>query len=301
MTGRVFNIERFGTEDGPGIRTVVFLKGCALRCRWCSNPESQLFEKQVLFKANACINCSRCVNLCPRKAIEFIPEYGYITAKPECDHCGLCVENCYENAREMMGVDYTPDELIEELLKDKEYYEMSGGGITFSGGEPFLQSEFIIECAKKLKELGITVLVETCGHVPGKNIKAAAEWVDYIFFDFKHIDPEKHKELTGADNRLILDNLSWLNDNFKGELAVRYPYIPTCNDAKEEIEGFLDYASNLKRVREVWFLPYHRLGIPKYQGLGYEYKMGDMQSLKFKDIEFLKDYQPKYDFTIKLG
>lgn len=300
ITGRVFNIERFATEDGPGIRTVVFLKGCALRCKWCSNPESQSFEKQVLFKANACIGCSRCIKICPQNAIEFIPEYGYITTKPECNHCGLCVENCYECAREMMGTDYSVDELISELIKDESYYEMSGGGITFSGGEPLYQSKFILECAKKLRELGINILVETCGFVPRKEIETVHEYIDYIFYDFKQINPEKHKELTGADNKLILDNLAWLNENYKGVLSVRYPYIPGCNDLPDEIEGFLNYIDRLKSVKEVWFLPYHRLGIPKYQGLGRPYEMGDMESLKFKDIQFLKEYQSKYHFRIRM-
>lgn len=296
----VFNIERFATEDGPGIRTVVFLKGCALHCRWCANPESQSFEKQILFNANVCEGCARCINICPKQAIEALEGYGFITTGPECNQCGTCIDNCYVNARSQSGTDYTSQELIEELLKDKSYYKMSGGGITFSGGEPFYYSAFIEECSQQLKTEGITTLVETCGHVPGENIKGVHNSIDYIFYDFKHIDPQKHKEFTGSDNKLILKNLEWLNENYTGFLAVRYPYIPTCNDDPEAIEGFLDYIGGLKKVSEVWFLPYHRLGIPKYQGLGRIYEMGDMKSQKFEEIAFLKDYEKRYNVKIKI-
>ncbi len=299
-TATIFNIERFATEDGPGIRTLVFLKGCALRCKWCANPESQSFEKEIMFNSNICIGCEKCVECCPTKAVKYIEDFGFITDNSLCNKCMKCVDNCYQNARTLMGEEYTVDELVEEVLKDEDYYKTSNGGITFSGGEPLFYAEFIAEFSKRMKERGISVLIETCGYVPLDNIKMCAPLVDAIFYDFKHIDTEKHKELTGGGNEKILFNLCWLNDNFKGDLSVRYPYIPGCNDKKEDIEGFLEYVSRLKNVKEVWFLPYHRLGLPKYQGLGRTYEMGDMESLKMKDIAFLKDYQQKYNITIKI-
>ena len=296
----IINIERSGIEDGPGIRTVIFFKGCALRCKWCANPESQLFEKQIMFNSNVCTGCRKCLDICPEKCIENLEGYGFITTGRECDQCGICVENCYANARTIVGIDYTVDEVIEEVLKDEQYYKMSGGGVTFSGGEPFFQSEFINECALKLKKHEISVLVETCGHVPLKNIQLCADNIDYIFFDIKQMDTQKHKALTGMGNELILGNLEWLNANYKGILSVRYPYIPGCNDDKQDIESFLNYISGLKNVREVWFLPYHRLGVSKYQGLGRKYEMPDMNSLKFNEIAFLKDYEKKYNIAIKI-
>lgn len=296
----IFNIERFATEDGPGIRTVVFLKGCALRCKWCANPESQLFEKQIMFNSNICVGCGKCIEICPNKAIKYIEDYGFITQKDACDFCLKCVDNCYQNARTLMGTEYTVDELVKEVLKDESYYKKSNGGVTFSGGEPLFYHEFIAEFSKQMREKGISVFVETCGHVPLDNVKHCAELIDGIFYDFKHIDSQKHKELTGSGNEKILANLNWLNENYKGDLSVRYPYIPGCNDDKKDIEGFLEYVSRLEKVNEIWFLPYHRLGIPKYVGLGREYEMGNMESLKMKDIDFLKDYQDKYGLTIKI-
>ena len=296
----IFNIERFGTEDGPGIRTVIFLKGCALRCKWCANPESQLFEKQIMFNSEACINCGKCLKGCPKKCIEYLEGYGFITNGKECNQCGTCVENCYVNARSIVGHDYTSDEIISEVLKDEPYYKMSGGGVTFSGGEPYLHYEFMKECALKLKKYGISVLVETCGHVPLKNIQLCSDHIDYIFFDIKQMDTEKHKNLTGVGNELILENLKWLNHHFKGILSVRYPYIPGCNDDKQDIENFLSYVSHLKNISEVWFLPYHRLGVSKYQGLGRKYEMSDMKSLTFNEISHLKEEEQKYNVTIKI-
>ncbi|MFY9380054.1 MAG: glycyl-radical enzyme activating protein [Acutalibacteraceae bacterium] len=299
-TANVFNIERFATEDGPGIRTLVFLKGCALRCKWCANPESQLFEKEIMFNGNACIGCGKCIESCELNAVEYIEGFGFITDNKKCNQCMKCIDNCYQNARTLMGKEYTVDELVEEVLKDEEYFKTSNGGVTFSGGEPLFYAEFIEEFSKLMKDRGISVLIETCGHIPLENIKLCAPYVDMIFYDFKHIDSQKHKEFTGAGNEKILYNLCWLNDNFKGNLSVRYPYIPGCNDKKEDIEGFLEYVSRLKNIKEVWFLPYHRLGLPKYQGLGRKYEMDDMESLKMKDIEFLKEYQKKYNITIRI-
>lgn len=299
-TARVFNIERFATEDGTGIRTVVFLKGCELRCRWCANPESQSFSKQVIYNPNLCINCDKCINVCKKSAISFIKEYGYITNTELCTGCGECVEGCYSNARTLAGKDYTVDQVIKEILKDEHYYRMSKGGVTFSGGEPLFYSQFIKECTVRLKELGITTLIETCGHVGLDHIKEIAPSVDYIFYDIKHMDPQKHLELTGMDNLLILSNLEWLSENYKGELSVRYPYIPECNDDRESIQRFMDYVKGLKNISEVVFLPYHRLGLPKYQGLGRSYKMGDRKSLKKSELEYLLEIYKDYPLKIKI-
>lgn len=296
----VFNIERFATEDGPGIRTVVFLKGCSLRCRWCANPESQRAGTEVLVKTNACISCARCSVLCPEKAIHYMEGYGYITDQSKCRQCGVCIRECYADAREMMGTQYNGEELLAEILKDRQYYGMSGGGVTFSGGEPLYYSETIGTIAEQMRRSGYNTLVETCGHVPRTALEAINGHVDFIYYDFKQIDPEKHKELTGVDNTLILSNLEWLCGHYSGELSVRYPYIPGCNDDEASIHGFFKYIKGLNHISEIVFLPYHRLGLPKYQGLGRKYEMGNMPSLKKADLSFLAQRAEAYGLRVKI-
>jgi len=296
----VFNIERYATEDGHGIRTVVFVKGCKLRCKWCANPESQEYRSEVLLNVNTCIACGKCMDICPEKAIHNREGYGYITDAKVCTLCKTCVTGCYMDARKIMGTLYTAKELLNEILRDKQYYKMSGGGVTFSGGEPFYYDALITEIAKEMKRHGCNTLVETCGEVPLKNIKSASEFLEYIYFDFKHYHPDKHRELTGRDNIRILQNLNWLNGHYKGHLAVRYPYIPSCNDDEDAIRGFFTYIKPLKQVREIIFLPYHRLGLPKYQGLGRDYEMGERESLKKAQMQHLFVLAKEYGMDIKI-
>ena len=296
----VFNIERFATEDGRGIRTVIFLKGCSLRCRWCANPESQRPGAEVLVKTNVCINCARCSVLCPERAISYMEGYGFITDQSKCRQCGVCIRECYADAREMMGRKYNEEELLTEILKDRQYYGMSGGGVTFSGGEPLYYSEIIGAVGEQMHRRGYNTLVETCGHVPQKALEDINGCVDYIYYDFKQIDPEKHKELTGVDNTLILSNLEWLCGHYSGELSVRYPYIPGCNDDEASINGFFEYIKSLNHISEIVFLPYHRLGLPKYQGLGRAYEMGNMPSLKKADLSFLVQRAEGFGLEIKI-
>lgn len=297
---RIFNIERCSTEDGPGIRTTVFLKGCQLRCRWCANPESQHFEREILVKSVKCIGCGRCEKMCPNQAISLVEGMGMITDQGKCEVCKKCLDTCYVDARVLQGEDYTVEELMKILEKDEMYYQKSDGGITFSGGEPFLYASFIKACAQEIHKRGWSVLVETCGQIPQENLEETANETDIIYCDFKHYSPTEHEKLTGKDNKQIISNIKWLDKNYNGELQLRYPYIPGCNDDPYAIEQFLDFAEGLTKVDQIVFLPYHRLGLDKYQGLGREYAMGDMPSLKVKDLDFLKKYEQKYNLKIKI-
>ncbi len=296
--GLVFNVERGSSEDGPGIRTVVFLKGCALRCKWCANPESQSRKPEILYIANVCVHCGECVHVCPQNAISLREGYGYITDSGRCTLCQECIRHCYISARKLQGVEYTPEELVAELRKDEAFFRQSGGGVTFSGGEPLLQADFVCRTAELLHEHGIPSLVETCGYASSEAVQKAAGVVDAFFYDYKHPDPEIHRQLTGQDNVQILENLRWLMKNFPGELSVRYPYIPGCNDSQEAIRGFLHFMSQQERRVEIVFLPYHRLGLPKYIGLGREYAMGDRKSLKREALEHIRGWAADYGLEI---
>lgn len=297
---KIFNIERCSTEDGPGIRTTVFLKGCLLRCKWCANPESQSFQSEILFKSVRCVGCGRCMELCPARAIEFMEDYGMITNSSKCVMCGACVEGCFADARVIQGTEYTVDELMDILVRDDAYYRNSGGGITFSGGEPLLYSAFIKACTEKIHEKGWNVLIETCGYAPLDKVREGTENADIVYCDFKHHSPEEHLRLTGKSNRQIIESIHWLDENFKGSLVLRYPYIPGCNDDLHDVEKFLKFVQKLQSVDTVVFLPYHRLGLDKYNGLGRKYEMGEMESLKVKDIQFLKKYEDKYGLRIQI-
>ncbi|NLC25554.1 MAG: glycyl-radical enzyme activating protein [Fastidiosipila sp.] len=298
---RIFNIERFGTEDGPGIRTVIFLKGCGLKCLWCSNPESQNIKPEIVFLENACIACGKCVEVCPQKAVSLIAEYGYITDHSKCDFCRTCVENCLSNARNESGKLYTENELMEIVLKDASYYDESGGGVTFSGGEPLLQAEFIRSFSEKVKLRGYNTLVETCGYVSASNFRTGLSNVEYVYFDIKHMDPDIHKELTGQTNELILQNLRFLDEELVSEYSLRYPVIPQKNDTVDDLNRFFNFAVKLKRVKHVVLLPYHRLGATKYNGLGRPYLMGDTEPLTRADIVDLRDLGLSYELDVLIG
>lgn len=297
---RVFDIERFATEDGPGIRTVIFLKGCLLRCKWCANPESQQFTPEIMYTSRNCKGCGKCINHCPSSAISPHITFGLLTDKQKCTLCENCISQCYYNARKLVGIDYSVDEVLEKVMKDKAYYETSGGGITFSGGEPFLQSKGVKEIAKKIKAAGFTVLVETCGQAPLENIKECLPYIDMIYFDIKHMNAKKHKELTGYTNEKIIENLLWLEQNFKGSLTIRYPYIPGCNDKKEDIKEFLQWVNTLEKIEVIEFLPYHRLGLLKYEGIGKEYEMKEVKSLKKADLAYILELEDKGNKTIRI-
>ena len=299
-SGCVFNIERCAIEDGKGIRTVVFLKGCALRCIWCANPESQSFTPEVIYNENLCSRCGKCVASCSNGAVKFDSKYGYISDSDLCIACSECIDACLYNARTMSGIEMTSPELVRETLKDEAYFKESGGGITFSGGEPLFHSSFIRESANLLKERSIPILIETCGHVSRTHLKEIIDVTEVIYFDIKSMDSEKHRRLTGEGNELILDNLVYLDKHFEGELVVRYPYIPGMNDGEKDIDSAVAFVESLSSVKEMVFLPYHRLGLPKYRGLGREYQMGKRISLKKNDLYPLLERYKERDLNIRI-
>ena len=253
-TATIFDISRASYVDGPGIRTTVFFKGCNLRCAWCHNPESQSRNPQMLFYQNKCTNCGKCKEKCPNRL-------------EKCDLCGKCALYCPLNAREICGREYTVDEVLREIVKDKAFYENSGGGVTFSGGECMLQIEFLAELLKACKENGIHTAVDTAGHVPFDYFERIIPYTDLFLYDVKCYDREKHKKYTGVGNELILKNLAKLLRTEKS-VWVRIPIIPTVNDSFEEMTAIRQFLEAQSKHPKVELLPYHAMGEHKYAAVG---------------------------------
>ena len=255
VRGRIFDIQRFSTHDGPGIRTIVFLKGCALRCRWCCNPESQSYEIETMIQ----------------------------NGKPK-----------------VMGRDVTVSEVMAEVIKDRPYYNRSGGGVTLSGGESLLQPDFAVALLKACKENGINTAIETTGFANADVIKRFLPYLDTVLMDIKHINSNKHKEFTSQPNERILENARLIAEN-ANKLIIRVPVIPTFNDTVAEIAEIAAFASSLPRVDEIHLLPYHNMGRDKYTGLGRQYGMGDLKSPTNELMEVLKQTAEQFGLKVRIG
>ena len=282
--GTIFNIQKMSIHDGPGIRTTVFFKGCPLNCLWCSNPESQKVEKEVACFQSRCVTCGYCAEVCPKGLIEAQPPFE-ITNREECDLCEICVKECCTNAKKVVGEDYTVDELLKEILKDKSFYDSSGGGVTFSGGEPLVQSAFLKEILTACRENGVHTAIETTGMTDTETLLETAELLDLVFYDVKHMDDETHREITGASNEKILSNLAALA-KVHHNIVVRIPVIPGINDSVENLQETAEYAASLE-ISTIELLPYHNLGEVKYGQLGREYALTDTEKpteTRMKDL-----------------
>ncbi len=268
ISGRVFNVQRFSTRDGPGIRTTVFLKGCPLACRWCHNPEGMRSAPELLTHPSRCIECNACVSACPHGyAVPATEGNGIRQGVPSCEACGDCVEVCPTGAREIAGREIGIGELLETVSRDRVFCEESGGGVTFSGGEPLQQAEFVLAALAACRDAGLHTAVDTCGLVETRDLLAAAELADLILFDLKTSDAARHRSATGASNERIIANLKLLADG-PAPIWLRVPLVPGVNDDEEELAGMAHLTSTLGAVRRVSILPYHKLGRDKRERLG---------------------------------
>ena len=252
LKANIFDIQRNSFVDGPGIRTTVFFKGCNLHCQWCHNPESQSFKKQMLFYKDKCTGCGKCREVCPSHLVK-------------CNFCGKCKIYCPSNARKICGKEYTSDEVLAEVIKDKAFYDNSNGGVTFSGGECMLQIEFLTEILKLCKENGIHTAVDTAGNVPWGYFERILPFTDLFLYDIKVFSNEKHEKYTGVSNELILNNLKFLFES-GAKIWIRIPIIPTVNDSGDEMKKIKDFLSPYK-PQKIELLPYHRMGENKYSAL----------------------------------
>ncbi|WP_455683593.1 glycyl-radical enzyme activating protein [Thomasclavelia sp.] len=283
--GIVFNIQKFSIHDGPGIRTTVFLKGCPLRCQWCSNPESQLEKIQILYDQKKCVHCLKCINICPQKAILMNNDFIHIDFQ-KCIGCLSCTYNCQADALSHEGEYKSIDEVVNICLQDKDFYEESCGGVTISGGEGMSQPTFVEELLKKLKKEDIHVAIETTGYIESSIFQKLALMFDLLLFDVKHYDSNKHFQGTAVYNEQIIQNLKWAID--KGiEVLPRIPVIPDFNDSINDAKGLVELLISV-RAKRVQLLPFHQFGEKKYEMLNRKYLLKNKKALYPED---LKNYQ----------
>ena len=299
-SGLIFNIQRFSIHDGPGIRTTVFFKGCSLQCFWCHNPEGRHARPELQFFPERCISCRECLSNCPNNCHRVKDNY-HLFIREHCQACGVCAESCYANALELTGRTMTVDQVMDEILRDRLFYETSKGGVTLSGGEPVLQSGFAFELLKACKDADLHTAIETCGNYDWNKLEKLLPFIDLIMMDIKHIDPVAHRTVCGDTNDRILANARRLVLTDK-PIIFRTPIVPTVNDTSEEISSIVKFIRNLVELRikcsngknkiseiQLEFLPFHRLAGDKYRSLGMEYLAKDLNPpAKEKLWEFAK-------------
>lgn len=270
MNALVCEIEHYAIHDGPGIRTVVFLKGCPLRCLWCSNPETQRKENELYYNIPSCINCGTCIKVCKENALNLYDK-SIIVDRDKCTGCGLCVDVCPTSSLKLVATTLNVNDVFEEVMKDSLFYNQSGGGVTVSGGEALMNVDFVLELFKLMKENYVHTALETTGFGDTDKLKTLSLYTDLFLFDLKHVDNYMHKALTGVDNSLILKNLRLLRSLNK-EVIMRIPLITNLNDSIENIQASINIAKE-NNIREIHLLPYHTLGLDKYRRLQKNYNL----------------------------
>jgi pyruvate formate lyase activating enzyme len=264
--GRIFDVQRFSLHDGPGIRTVVFMKGCPLSCLWCHNPEGIASKPRLSYIPERCVGCGRCVEVCSAGA-HAMDGHRHVFNRLVCESCGSCARDCYANALEVAGRDVTVEDVLKEVLRDLPFYETSGGGVTLSGGEPLFQPEFCEALLVRAKQAGLHTCVETCGYCEVAALKRISPLVDLFLYDWKETDPRLHLRNCGVSNEGILSNLRALHDA-GAHVLLRCPIIPGINDRPDHFQGIAGLVKAMANVTGVELMAYHRLGESKLNRFG---------------------------------
>lgn len=276
----VFDIQDFSVQDGPGIRTTIFFKGCPLKCKWCSNPEGENIYPELFYFSSLCKKSHRCINSCPYNAVE-LKANGYpVFNRDVCKDCKTkdCVNTCYSDALRLAGYYITIDKIIEKIKPNIPFYRNSNGGLTLSGGEPFLQHTFVKNLLHKCNETGISVCAETCGYFSWDDVSDFIDNFELIYFDIKSLNDELHKNTTGRSNKLILTNLAKLTVNNRDKVVVCIPIVPGVNDSVVELKKITEYCKDLS-VKKIRLLPYHSYGREKYTALGKSYDFEEVNEI----------------------
>ena len=295
----VMEIERFAIHDGPGIRTVIFMQGCPLTCTWCSNPESQKIHAHLLYYKNRCVGCGKCSQTCSRGVIT-IKDGSPVFDRSRCVACQACASVCPASAITFAGKRMSVSEIMSVVKRDNAYYKQSGGGITFSGGEAFVQFDALMELLADSRKEGIHTAIETCGQVDLSKIEKASPLVDLFLFDIKHADKEMLKKYTGAGLNTILTNLSYLSEKYPEKIVVRIPVIPGFNYTTEDIQGIFTLAVE-RNLTNVHLLPYHMLGKDKYEQLGLTYSYPYDKMLTKEELFPLKKIGEDMGLQVQIG
>ena len=305
--GIITNIQVYSLHDGPGVRTIVFLKGCSLRCEWCCNPECLRPDIEVEFYDSKCIRCGACLEVCERTAInpDLELKSRFKINKTLCNECGDCVEVCSSGALSFVGEVVSVDEVLERVKKDRYFYLISKGGLTISGGEPLYQFKFTHELLKRAYEENIDTTIETCGYAPWKYYEQILPYLNLVLYDVKHMDPVKHKQGTGVSNKLILSNLTKLSKSGV-PIVIRLPLIPQFNLDQDNIIKTAEFISSLENVMEVNLMPFHQLGKDKYRRLCREYSFKHLKALDLNaegvsKIRTIKNVLESYGFNVTVG
>lgn len=297
--GLIFDIRRFSIHDGPGIRTVVFFKGCPLSCWWCHNPEGRSRDVELWWRKSRCIHCDACVEACPNEAISWQGEEA-VTDKARCELCGLCAEACPAEARQVVGRWMSVEQVLEELEKDRPFYDESGGGVTFSGGEPLAQSGFLLALLKACRARELHTALDTCGFASWETLNSVRPYVDLFLYDLKLMDDRAHRKYTGVSNRLILSNLRRLAE-LGNRLLLRLPLIPGINDDVENLRQLGEFVRRLSGRPPVELLPYHPIAIAKYERLNMAYKLEETGPPSSEALERVERILEEYGFQVHSG
>jgi len=298
-TGLVFDIKKYAIHDGPGIRTTVFFKGCPLKCLWCHNPESWQGKAELGFREGRCVGCGQCAEACPNEAISLVENRPQTDAQ-KCMLCGRCVDVCMAGAREIIGQNMTAGEVMAEVERDVIFYDQSGGGVTFSGGEPLMQPDFLVALLNRCRALNIHTAVDTSCYAEPEIVELVAERADLFLCDLKHMDSEKHKRFTGVGNELILDNIRLISQ-IVNKIIIRIPIIPGFNDDPADIEATGEFAASIPGVGSINILPFNRGGIEKSARLTSEVKSMAVEVPSEEQMRSIAENLSKYVFKVNIG